>query len=93
MLSERPLVIRNLSSEEDRYRAIGLIVHAGIAANADAAYVYLMENAFRVGSETHLFRHKTIFNHSCWCNAGSTAEAPHEVRIDTDVYICVYVHF
>lgn len=85
LLAERPLVIADLSSEEQRYRAIGLVLHASLAGDSDAAYAYLMENAFRVGSETHLFRHKTIFNHSCWCSAGSSADAPHEVRALRDI--------
>jgi hypothetical protein len=62
---ELPLVI-NMSKEEEMYQALGAIKRAGINDGMN----YIMENGFKFGSTCHLFLKKSLFNHSCFSNAG-----------------------
>jgi len=79
LLREQPLIIPNLESERDRYRAIGAICCAGLARNSEEAHEYVMENGFRVGSQVHLFRQRSLFNHSCFPNASVSLDDPTQV--------------
>ncbi len=64
LLQERPLLVRD--TDESRYRAIGQIMLANIAKDSETAYEYFRENSFRVGDDSaHVFRFKSLFNHSC----------------------------
>lgn len=62
LLSEMPMRV-DVTQESSRYAALCRINHV------DDPHAYLMENAFRVGNEAHLFLRKSTFNHSCWPNA------------------------
>lgn len=93
LLKEHPLVIEDLSQDEARYHVLGSIVQRGIASSSEEAYQYLMNNAFRVGSETHLFHRKSIFNHSCWCNAAQIADDQGRWMIFSCVCVCFFFFF